>query len=87
MEDNESNLIDYFYFEINNLNIKDSNFYFNFITKINSEKSNCKYIRIIKTLSKPNTMQEIYTAFASGIYHIKITTKDGRTINKKFIKK
>ena len=43
--------------------------------------------RIIKTVSKPNTMQEIYTAFASGIYHIKITTKDGRTMNKKFIKK
>lgn len=42
--------------------------------------------RIIKTVSKPN-MQEIYTAFASGIYHIKITTKDGRTMNKKFIKK
>jgi uncharacterized delta-60 repeat protein len=43
--------------------------------------------RIIKTLSKPNTMQEIDTAFTVGIYHIKITTKDGRTMNKKFIKK
>lgn len=43
--------------------------------------------RIIKKVSKPNTMQEIYIGFASGIYHIKITTKDGRTMNKKIIKK
>ena len=43
--------------------------------------------RLIKVISKPNPIQEIYTDFLSGIYHINIETKDGRIMNKKMIKK
>ena len=42
--------------------------------------------RFIKKLSNPNPVQEIYTDFSSGIYHIHIETKDGRIMNKKMIK-
>lgn len=43
--------------------------------------------RIIKTVSETNTTHEIQTNFASGVYYVNIETKDGRTINKKMIKK
>jgi len=44
--------------------------------------------RIIKTVSEPTqTVREIHTHFASGMYFINIETKDGRTMNKKMIKK
>src|SRR5690554_7260312 len=42
--------------------------------------------RIIKTISETNTIQEIQTNFASGVYFINIETKDGRIMNKKMIK-
>lgn len=42
--------------------------------------------RIIKTISETNTLNEITTNFASGIYHIYIKTKDGRMMNRKMIK-
>jgi len=32
-------------------------------------------------------VKEIYTDFASGVYIIKIETKDGRIMNRKIIKK
>jgi hypothetical protein len=43
--------------------------------------------KLIKTVLSPNPLQEIYTDFSSGIYHINIKTKDGRIMNKKMIKK
>ena len=44
--------------------------------------------RIIKTISETTqTVREIHTNFASGIYFINIETKDGRIMNKKMIKK
>lgn len=43
--------------------------------------------RLIKTILSPNPVQEIYTGFSSGIYHINIKTKDGRIMNKKMVKK
>lgn len=43
--------------------------------------------RLIKTVLNPNPIQEIYTDFLSGIYHINIKAKDGRIMNKKMIKK
>lgn len=44
--------------------------------------------RIIQTVSEPTqAVREIHTHFASGIYFINIETKDGRTMNKKIIKK
>lgn len=43
--------------------------------------------RIIKTVSNSSPVKEIYTDFASGVYIIKIETKDGRIMNKKMIKK
>lgn len=44
--------------------------------------------KLIKTFSEPTeSVHKIDTNFANGIYHIIIETKDGRTINKKIIKK
>ena len=43
--------------------------------------------RIIKTVSNSSPVKEIYTDFSSGVYIIKIETKDGRIMNKKMIKK
>lgn len=43
--------------------------------------------RIVKIVSETNTTHEIQTNFASGVYYVNIETKDGRTINKKMIKK
>lgn len=42
--------------------------------------------RMIQTVLNPNPMQEIYTNFSSGIYHINIKAKDGRIMNKKMVK-
>ena len=42
--------------------------------------------RMIQTGLNPNPMQEIYTDFSSGIYHINIKAKDGRIMNKKMVK-
>jgi len=43
--------------------------------------------RIVKIVSETNTLHEIQTIFASGVYYVNIETKDGRTINRKLIKK
>lgn len=43
--------------------------------------------RLIKDISNPNTIQEIYTDFSSGVYHINIKSKDGRIMNRKVIRK
>lgn len=41
---------------------------------------------LIKVISNPNQVQEVYSDFSSGIYHINIKAKDGRIMNKKMIK-
>jgi len=43
--------------------------------------------RMIQTVLNPNPIQEIYTNFLNGVYHINIKAKDGRIMNKKLIKK
>lgn len=43
--------------------------------------------KLIKVVLHPNPIQEIYTNFSSGIYHINIKTNDGQIINRKMIKK
>ena len=43
--------------------------------------------RLIKVISNPNQLQEIYTDFPSGLYHINIKSKDGRIMNRKVIRK
>lgn len=43
--------------------------------------------RIVKKISKTNTIHEIQANFASGVYYVNIETKDGRIMNKKLIKK
>ncbi|MBS7334044.1 MAG: T9SS type A sorting domain-containing protein [Weeksellaceae bacterium] len=43
--------------------------------------------RLIKVISNPNPIQEIYTDFSSGVYHINIKAKDGRIMNRKVIRK
>src|SRR5690606_5586487 len=43
--------------------------------------------RLIQTISSSQPIREVHTNFASGVYHIHIESKDGRTMNRKMIKK
>ncbi|MBA5791438.1 T9SS type A sorting domain-containing protein [Flavobacterium sp. xlx-214] len=43
--------------------------------------------RIVKIVAETNTIYEIPSNFAIGVYYVNIETKDGRIMNKKMIKK